>query len=75
MAIGDIETMAVDSDVERLSSFTHILETIPPALPREAIPSFPIIAFRQPRNLQDLLVCAIISPEKAVGFWQLLLRG
>ena len=32
---------------------------------REAIPSLPINAFRRPRNLRDLLVRAIISPEKS----------
>ena len=30
--MGDVETMAVDSRVEGLSSFSYILETIPPAL-------------------------------------------
>ena len=30
---------------------------------RQAIPSLPIIAFHRPRNLSDLLVHAVISPE------------
>ena len=30
---------------------------------RQAFPSLPIIAFRRPRNLCDLLVCAAISPN------------
>ena len=32
---------------------------------REAIPSLPIIAFRRPRNLRDLLVRAIVSPKNS----------
>ena len=31
-AMGDVETIAVDSRVEGLLSFSHILETTPPAL-------------------------------------------
>ena len=30
--MGDVETMAVDSRVEGLSNFSHILETTPPVL-------------------------------------------
>ena len=33
---------------------------------REAIPSLPIIVFRRPRNLWELLVHSVISPEEAV---------